>query len=56
MRPPLEEFPQWEAGVHALYDHVARIDITPTWVKIQDFETRIPQALEDLARIRFGER
>jgi hypothetical protein len=51
---PAEEFPKWEAGVHALYDQMARIDITPTWVKIHDFETRIPQAVEDLARAKFG--
>ena len=53
---PVEEFPQWVAGVHALYDQMARIDITATWVRIQDFETRIPQAVEDLARIKSGER
>jgi hypothetical protein len=53
---PVEEFPQWEAGVHALYDQMTRIDITPTWVRVQDFETRIPKAVEDLARRRFGER
>ena len=52
---PAGEFPNWEAGVHALYDQMARIDITPTWVKIQDFETRIPQAVEDLARATFGD-
>jgi hypothetical protein len=51
---PAEEFPNWEAGVHALYDQMARIDITPTWVKIHDFETRIPQAVHDLARAKFG--
>lgn len=41
---PTEEFPRWEAGVHALYDQMARIDVTPTWATVQDFETRIPQA------------
>ncbi len=51
---PAEEFPNWEAGVRALYDQMARIDITPTWVKIHDFETRIPKAVEDLARAKFG--
>ena len=52
---PAEEFPQWEAGVNALYDQMARIDITPTWVKIHDFETRIPQAVEELAKAKFGD-
>lgn len=51
---PADEFANWEAGVHALYDQMARIDITPTWVKIHDFETRIPRAVEDLARSKFG--
>jgi hypothetical protein len=52
---PAETFPEWEAGVHALYDQMARIDVTPTWVKVHDFETRVPQAVEDLARRKFGE-
>jgi Pyridoxamine 5'-phosphate oxidase len=51
---PAEEFPKWEAGVHALYDRMARIDVTPTWAKVHDFETRIPQAVEELARQKFG--
>jgi hypothetical protein len=27
---------------------MARIEITPTWAKVLDFETRFPQALEEL--------
>ncbi|WP_127128807.1 pyridoxamine 5'-phosphate oxidase family protein [Georgenia sp. SYP-B2076] len=53
---PADEFPSWEAGVRALYDQMARIDITPTWVAIHDFETRLPHAVEELARSRFGHR
>lgn len=51
---PAEQFPQWEAGVHALYDRMARLDITPTWAAIHDFETRLPKAVADLAEARFG--
>ena len=51
---PAEEFPRWEAGVQALYDRMARIDITPTWATVHDFETRIPQAVAELARAKFG--
>jgi hypothetical protein len=51
---PAEEFAGWESGVHELYDQMARIDITPTWVTIHDFETRIPKAVEDLAKAKFG--
>jgi hypothetical protein len=49
---PADAFPEWEAGVRALYERMARIDITPTWVRIHDFENRIPQAVEDLVRSR----
>ena len=52
---PAEAFPAWVAGVHSLYDRMTRIDITPTWAKVHDFETRIPQAVEELAREKYGE-
>jgi Pyridoxamine 5'-phosphate oxidase len=53
---PPEEFDEWEAGVRGLYDEMARIDVHPTWVKIHDFETRIPQAVEDLVKTKLGQR
>lgn len=49
---PSDEFASWEAGVHGLYQQMARIDITPTWVTIHDFETRLPKAVEELIRER----
>jgi hypothetical protein len=51
---PAEAFPEWEAGVHALYDRMARIEVTPTWVKIQDFKTRLPSAVEDVISAKSG--
>jgi hypothetical protein len=51
---PAEEFPDWEAGVRALYDRMARIDVTPTWAKVHDFETRLPEAVDELVRAKFG--
>jgi hypothetical protein len=51
---PAEAFPAWQEGVSALYDQMARIDVTPTWATVHDFETRIPQAVEELARAKFG--
>jgi hypothetical protein len=51
---PAEEFPAWEAGVRGLYDEMIRIDVTPTWVAIQDFETRLPQAVDALVRTKLG--
>ncbi len=49
---PPEEFEGWEAGVRNLYDQMARIDVRPTWAKVHDFETRIPQAVEDVVRTK----
>lgn len=44
-----QDFPAFEEQVRALYDRMARIDITPTWAKIHDFETRAPAAVMKLA-------
>ena len=43
-----DQYPDWVAGVQALYDAMVVITITPTWAKLLDFETTIPQAVEDL--------
>jgi hypothetical protein len=51
---PAEVFPEWEQGVRALYQRMARIDVTPTWATVHDFETRIPRAVEELVRSRSG--
>ena len=45
-----DQYPQWVAGVRALYDEMVVITITPTWVKLLDFETTIPKAVEDLIK------
>lgn len=45
---PADEFEAWKAGVQGLYERMTRIAITPTWVKLLDFETTIPKAVEDL--------
>lgn len=46
--------PQFEEQVRALYDQMVLITITAEWAKIMDFETRIPQAVEELAIAKFG--
>jgi len=45
-----EQRVEWEAGVHALYEGMVRIVVTPTWVKLIDFETTLPSAVEELIR------
>jgi hypothetical protein len=51
---PAEEWEEFESGVRALYDRMVRIAIRPTWARIQDFETRLPQAVEELMHQRMG--
>src|SRR3954453_139116 len=43
---------EWEAEVRSLYDGMVRIVITPTWVKLIDFETTLPTAVEELVQRR----
>jgi hypothetical protein len=45
-----EQRVEWEAGVRALYDGMVRVVVTPTWVKLIDFETTLPTAVEELVR------
>ena len=42
----------WEAEVRSLYDGMVRIVVTPTWVKLIDFETTLPSAVEELVKRR----
>jgi hypothetical protein len=45
-----EQYPEWEAGVKALYSEMVLITVTLTWAKLLDFETTIPKAVEDLIK------
>jgi hypothetical protein len=47
-----EQRVEWEAEVRSLYDGMVRIVITPTWVKLIDFVTTLPTAVEELAKQR----
>jgi hypothetical protein len=47
-----EQRVEWEAEVRSLYDGMVRIVITPTWVKLIDFITTLPTAVEQLVRQR----
>lgn len=46
---PEETWEAFEQQVTFLYDRMARIEITPTWVKILDFQTRAPETVMKLA-------
>jgi hypothetical protein len=45
---PKEQWSDFEATVHATYKQMARIAITPQWVKLMDFEIRVPDFLARL--------
>jgi uncharacterized pyridoxamine 5'-phosphate oxidase family protein len=47
-----EQRVEWEAEVRSLYDGMVRIVVSPTWVKLIDFETTLPSAVEELLRQR----
>jgi hypothetical protein len=47
---PDDQFADWEAGVRGLYEQMTRITVVPTWAKLLDFETTLPQSVEDLIR------
>lgn len=44
-----EQRVEWEAAVRDLYvDGMVRVVVTPTWVKLIDFESTLPKAVEEL--------
>lgn len=43
-----EQREEWEAGVKSLYKAMYRIRVVPRWVKVLDFETTLPSAVEEL--------
>ncbi len=48
-----EQRVEWEAEVRSLYAAgMVRIVVTPTWAKLIDFETTLPQAVAELAQER----
>jgi Pyridoxamine 5'-phosphate oxidase len=51
---PADQFEEWEQGTRALYDRVAVITVEPDWAKLLDFETTLPEAVEELVRARTG--
>ena len=45
---PADQFDQFEEQVRALYDSMARIVISPTWIRLNDFKRQAPRAVERL--------
>jgi hypothetical protein len=49
---PAEAWAGFDAQVSALYESMVAITITPEWVKLIDFETNAPSAVEKLVASR----
>ncbi|CAN5670725.1 pyridoxamine 5'-phosphate oxidase family protein [soil metagenome] len=47
-----EQRADWEVEVRSLYERMVRVVVTPTWVKLIDFETTLPTPVEQLIQQR----
>jgi hypothetical protein len=51
---PAEQHAAFEEQVRALYDSMVRVVVTPTWVRLNDFERTAPRAVERLVQAKQG--
>src|SRR5436305_10040830 len=51
---PADQHAGFEEQVRALYDSMVRIVVTPTWVRLNDFQRTAPRAVERLVRAKQG--
>lgn len=49
-----EAYPAFEEEVTGFYDRMAKITITPTWARVLDFETRIPETVQRIMDEKSG--
>lgn len=49
---PEDQHAAFEEQVRALYDSMVRIEVTPTWVRLNDFQRTAPRAVERLVQAR----
>src|SRR4051794_35473923 len=51
---PADQHAGFEQQVRALYDSMVRIVVTPTWVRLNDFQRTAPRAVERLVEAKQG--
>ena len=51
---PKEQHAGFEEQVRALYTSMVRIEVTPTWVRLNDFQRTAPRAVERLVQAKQG--
>jgi hypothetical protein len=49
---PPEQHAEFEQQVRALYDSMVRVVVTPTWVRLNDFQRTAPRAVERLVQAK----
>ena len=51
---PGDQHAGFEQQVRALYDSMVRIEVSPTWVRLNDFQRTAPRAVERLVQAKQG--
>jgi hypothetical protein len=51
---PEDQHAGFEQQVRALYDSMVRVEVTPNWVRLNDFRRTAPRAVERLVRAKQG--
>ena len=51
---PQDQHAGFEQQVRALYDSMVRVVVTPTWVRLNDFQRTAPRAVERLVQAKQG--
>lgn len=51
---PAEQHAAFTEQVRALYDSMVQIEVTPTWVRLNDFRRTAPRAVERLVQAKQG--
>jgi hypothetical protein len=51
---PESQHAGFEEQVRALYDSMVRVEVTPHWVRLTDFERTAPRAVERLVQAKQG--
>ena len=49
---PQDQHAGFEQQVRALYDSMVRVEVTPTWVRLNDFQRTAPRAVERLVEAK----
>jgi hypothetical protein len=51
---PEDQHAEFEQQVRALYDSTVRVAVTPSWVRLNDFQRTAPRAVERLIQAKQG--